>query len=116
MNNDVIAAMKQSAVKAISGYGSFTSATNGANTVRNRAMTLQIPIVVVPNTSGNKSRWPMYKFEKLPHEPKFAIVRHAGTTYYLNVSDAFSENMTGIEPKAEIKKNISMTLLVCMHL
>ena len=79
-------------------------------------MTLQIPIVVVPNTRGNKSRWPMYKFEKLPQEPKFAIVRNTGTAYYLNESDAFSENMTGIEPKAEIKKNISMTLLVCMHL
>lgn len=49
-----IAAMKHRAVK-----GSSTSAKK----VRNGAMKLHIPIVVVPKTS-EKSKLPMYRFEK----------------------------------------------------
>ena len=79
MKSDVMAAMTHSAVKVISGKGSSTSATMGAKMVRNRAMTLHMPIVVVPNTTGNKSRWPMYRFEKFPHEPKLAISKQIGT-------------------------------------
>ena len=113
---DVIAATAHSAVYVISGYGSSISATIGASTVAALATTLQMPIVVVAKTTGNRSRWPIYRLEKLPQDPKFAIHRHTGTMYYLKPSDACSENMTGIDPIAEMVKNISMTRLVCMHL
>ena len=79
-------------------------------------MTLHMPIVVVPNTTGNRSRWPMYRFEKFPHEPKLAISKQIGTKKSLYVYEAPSENMMGMEPIAEIVKNISMTRLVSIHL
>ena len=54
-----IAASRLSVEKVMAGTGYGISATTGAKIVADRATILQIPIVVVANTSGNRSRCAM---------------------------------------------------------
>ena len=79
MNKDRISPEIDRIVKIISGVGSLTSATIGAKTVVNLARMLQMPIVVVEKTIGNRSMCPMYKFPKVAAVPKFITNRQAGT-------------------------------------
>ena len=78
-----IAAVRLMSEKVMAGTGYGISAKIGENMVTDLATILHTPIVVVANTSGNRSKWARYRRQNCPAAPKVDNSSEKGITLSL---------------------------------